>query len=108
MTPPFDSSSLSSAEKDALIATLLARIDDLSKRLEALEKENAALRERLQLPPKTPDNSSTPPAKGQKSSSDTPPRPKGKAHPGARAHRHRQSHRERVQAAHFRDLKNLR
>src|SRR6266571_581515 len=70
MTPPFDSSSLSSAEKDALIATLLARIDDLTKRLEALEKENAALRERLQLPPKTPDNSSTPPAKG-------------KAHPGA-------------------------
>ena len=83
MTPPFDSSSLSSAEKDALIATLLARIDDLTKRLEALEKENAALRERLQLPPKTPDNSSTPPAKGQKSSSDTTPRPKGKAHPGA-------------------------
>src|SRR6266704_1851241 len=83
MTPPFDSSSLSSAEKDALIATLLARIDDLTKRLEALEKENAALRERLQLPPKTPDNSSTPPAKGQKSSSDPTPRPKGKAHPGA-------------------------
>src|SRR6266700_4009105 len=58
MTPPFDSSSLSCAEKDALIATLLARIDEFSKRLEA-------------------------PAKEQKSSSDTPPRPKGKAHPGA-------------------------
>ena len=44
MTPPLDSSSLSSAEKDALIATLLARIDELSKRLAALEEENAALR----------------------------------------------------------------
>jgi transposase len=83
MTPPFDSSALSSAEKDALIATLLARIDELSKRLDALEKENAELRAKLKLPPKTPDNSSTPPARGQKGSDDTPPRPKGKAHPGA-------------------------
>ena len=53
MTLPFDSSSLSSAEKDALIATLLARIDELSKRLDALEKENAELRAKLKLPPKT-------------------------------------------------------
>lgn len=67
MTPPLDSSSLSSAEKDALIATLLARIDELSKRLAALEEENAALRAKQKLPPKTPDNSSTPPAQGQKS-----------------------------------------
>jgi len=82
MTPPFDSSSLSSAEKDALIATLLARIDELSKRLTTLEQENAALREKLELPPKTPDNSSTPPARGQKSNSDNARRPKGKAHAG--------------------------
>jgi transposase len=83
MTLPFASSSLSSAEKDALIATLLARIDELSKRLDALEKENAELRAKLKLPPKTPDNSSTPPARGQKSSEEAPPRPKSKAHPGA-------------------------
>ena len=83
MTPPFDSSTLSSTEKDALIATLLARIAELSQRLEALEKENAALRERLKLPPKTPDNSSTPPAQGQKSNGDPTPRPKRKAHAGA-------------------------
>ena len=83
MTLSFDSSSLSSAEKDALIATLLARIDELSKRLDALEKENAELRAKLKLPPKTPDNSSTPPARGQKSSEEAPPRPKSKAHPGA-------------------------
>jgi len=68
MTPPPDSASFSSADKDALIATLLVRIDELSKRLEVLEEENAALREKL--PPKTPDNSSTPPAAGQKSNGD--------------------------------------
>jgi transposase len=79
----FDSSSLSSAEKDALIATLLARIDELSKRLRALEEENATLREKLNLPPKTPDNSSTPPAQGHKSNGETTRRPKGKAHGGA-------------------------
>jgi transposase len=83
MTPPFDSSSLSSAEKDALIATLLARIDELSKRLAALEEENARLREKLDLPPKTPDNSSTPPAKGQKSNGETTQQPKRRAHAGA-------------------------
>jgi hypothetical protein len=46
MVPPPDFSSLSSAEKDALIRTLLARVD-------ALIAENAALRERLNLPAKT-------------------------------------------------------
>jgi len=42
-----DSSSLSSAEKDVLIATLLARINKLSKRLTALEAEHVALRAKL-------------------------------------------------------------
>ena len=83
MTPPPDSSSLSSAEKDALIATLLARIDELSRRLAALEAENAALREKLNLPPKTPDNSSTPPSQGRKASSAPTSKPKGKPHAGA-------------------------
>ncbi len=53
MIPPRDSSSLASAEKDAVIAMLLARIDELSKRLATLEAENAALRAKLNLPPKT-------------------------------------------------------
>jgi len=83
VTAPFDSSSLSSAEKDALIATLLARIDELSNRLVALEEENAALREKLKLPPKTPDNSSTPPSQGRKASSEPTVKPKGKPHAGA-------------------------
>jgi transposase len=90
VTPPPDSSSLSNAEKDALIATLLARIDELSRRLAVLEEENAALRaenaalrEKLNLPPKTPDNSSTPPSQGRKASSAPTARPKGKPHAGA-------------------------
>ena len=62
MVDPPDLKSLDSAAKDALIATLLARVDELSRRLAALEKENAALREKLKLPPKTPDNSSLPPS----------------------------------------------
>src|SRR5918999_874372 len=76
MTPPPQLASLSSAEKDALIATLLSR-------LAALEAENAALREQLQLPPKTPDNSSTPPAQGHKRNGAAKHRRKGKAHAGA-------------------------
>jgi transposase len=90
MTPPVDSSSLSSADKDSLIARLLAQLeeskaqlDGLKKRFAALEKENAALRAKLNLPPKTPDNSSTPPSRGHKSQGDHRHRPKGKAHPGA-------------------------
>ena len=59
MTPPPNLSDLSSSEKDALIGALMARLN-------ALEAENAALREKLNLPPKTPDNSSKPPSHGQK------------------------------------------
>ena len=73
MTPPADFSSLSAVEKDALIAQLLAR-------LEALERENAELRAKLKLPPKTPDNSSTPPSRGQKTSAAEQRKAKGKPH----------------------------
>ena len=64
---------LSAQDKDALIVQLLAR-------LEALERENAALREKLNLPPKTPDNSSTPPSLGRKGSEAASARPKSKPH----------------------------
>jgi transposase len=90
MSPPRDSSALSSAEKDALIASLFARVDellgrvdDLSQRLATVEAENAALREKLDLPPKTPENSSTPPSQGRKASSEAIPKPKAKPHAGA-------------------------
>lgn len=66
MTPRPDLRQLSSSEKDALIIALLARVDALAARVAALEAENAALRDKLTLPPKTPDNSSTPPSQGRK------------------------------------------
>jgi hypothetical protein len=69
MTQVSDIPSLSVAEKDALITTLLARVAALDSRVTALESEfvelraeNAALRAKLRLPPKTSSNSSTPPS----------------------------------------------
>jgi transposase len=86
MTPPPDDTP---ADKDALIAALLARIDELTSRLAVLEAENQALREenqrlreQLDLPPKTPSNSSKPPSQGHKANAETMARPKGKAHAG--------------------------
>ena len=55
-----DLSQLSHAEKDALILALF-------QRLEAADRRIAALEAKLGEPPKTPDNSSLPPSKGQKS-----------------------------------------
>jgi transposase len=54
-----DLSRLSHAEKDVLILALF-------QRLEAAERRIAELEARLGEPPKTPDNSSLPPSKGQK------------------------------------------
>lgn len=54
-----DLSGLSHAEKDALILALWQRLD-------AAERRIAELETRLNNPPKTPDNSSLPPSKGQK------------------------------------------
>ena len=50
---------LSNAEKDALIRVLWQRLD-------AAERRIAELEAKLGEPPKTPDNSSVPPSKGQK------------------------------------------
>ena len=83
MSPPPDLAALSSSEKDALIAALLARIDELIARVETVEAENATLREKLNLPPKTPDNSSKPPSQGMKANGTAKAKPKGKPHAGA-------------------------
>lgn len=83
MALPPDLSTLSSSEKDALIGTLLTRVDALIAEGAALEAENARLRERLQRPPKTPENSSRPPSQGHKSNHETAAKPKAKAHAGA-------------------------
>ena len=66
-----------------MIAALLARVKALLEEVEGLRTENAALREKLSLPPKTPDNSSTPPSQGQKANGETAAKPKGKPHAGA-------------------------
>src|SRR6266853_2659917 len=46
----------------------------------ALRQENTKLREKLDLPPKTPDNSSTPPSKGQKASEAESRKPRSEEH----------------------------
>ena|SRR6202035_1704562 len=104
MAPSLTSDTLGPADKDAAIPRLLARVDELAARLEKLEAEKFALRAgnaalvaenalllarvaeletRLGLPPKTPDNSSTPPSQGRKASDGAASKPKGKPHAGA-------------------------
>src|SRR5215471_507497 len=90
MAPPPDSRSESAEGKDAVIATLLSRVAELLARVAELERENVALRKRvgeleakLGLPPKTPDNSSTPPSAGHKPSEGESRKAEGKPHAGA-------------------------
>jgi transposase len=97
MTLPADLARLSSQEKDALIQALFARLGELEQRIERLEAENAALRAenaalraenaelraKLELPAKTPDNSSLPPSRGQKGSGSATAKVKRKPHSGA-------------------------
>ena len=87
-----DLSLLSHDQKDALITALLAQVAALTARVAELEAK-------LGLPPKTPDNSSLPPSKGQKASASS--KPKAKANPHAGAHRplHPDPTRERIVSA---------
>ena len=65
MTPETDLSTLSHAEKDELIRSLLplvGQLDAALARIAELEKRLAG----FERPPKNPDNSSLPPSKGQK------------------------------------------
>lgn len=80
MIEPPDLQSLDSAAKDALIVSLIERIHALTQRIAELEAK-------LGVPPKTPDNSSTPPSKGQKPSAVAPFKSDGKRKPHAGAHR---------------------
>src|SRR5918993_5473403 len=61
-----DLASLSHAEKDALIHALWAQVQALTARVAELEAK-------LDLPPKTPDNSSLPPSRGKKPNHDNKP-----------------------------------
>jgi transposase len=83
---------LDHAAKDALILAQAETIALLQKQVEALTQQVAVLTKRvtelearLNLPPKTPDNSSLPPSAGHKASGVSPDKPggKSKAHPGA-------------------------
>ena len=75
MSPALDLSNLSHAEKDALILSLSARLEEALKLIAALQ----ARIDELTRPPKTPDNSSLPPSKGGK-----PNRPDKAKRPGPR------------------------
>src|SRR5271166_3824669 len=88
-----DLSLLSHEQKDALIQTLMAQIAALTARVAELEAK-------LGLPPKTPDNSSIPPSKGQKASEPSKPRPKANPHAGAHRPLHPNPTRERMVSAH--------
>lgn len=90
MNPPTDLPNLSAADKDALIATLLGRVEALAALVAALQRENAelraenaVLRAKLDRPPKTPSNSSKPPSSGHKANAPPGSGRKGKAHAGA-------------------------
>ena len=69
--PPL--SQLSDAEKDALIRALWGEVQSLTARVAQLE----ARIEELTRPPKTPDNSSLPPAKGEKPNRPDKPKRQG-------------------------------
>src|SRR5262245_22089853 len=115
MIPPPDLSLLDSAGKDALILALIERLNDLTRRIEILEAENAALRSenaalrkenaelraKLKLPPKKPDNSSIPPSRGQKANEEERRKPKDKPHAGASRELHpNPTHHRDVAATH--------
>jgi transposase len=94
MTVGPDISGLSHAQKDALIGSLMAQVAALVARVAELEAK-------LGLPPKTPDNSSLPPSKGQKPSAPAAPKAKAKAHAGA----HRPLHPDPTSKRDFRALR---
>src|SRR5271169_4866942 len=87
-----DLSLLSDEQKDALIHTLMAQVAALTARVAELEAK-------LGLPPKTPDNSSVPPSKGQKASEPSKPRPKANPHTGAHRPLHPNPTHERIVSA---------
>lgn len=81
MKPDIDLSKLTHGEKDALILSLLPLVGQLEAALARVAELEARLA-KLERPPKTPDNSSLPPSKGQKSDQPTPPKPPRKSRPG--------------------------
>jgi len=68
-----DRDTLDSLDKETLIRLILSQaeaIERLTREIEALRADNAALRAKLDQPPKTPENSNTPPSQGHKASGE--------------------------------------
>jgi transposase len=100
VTPTPDPSKLSHAEKDAIIAALVARLAasqeiitaqalQLTEQNERIAVQNARIAaleariDELTRPPKTPQNSSTPPSQGHKANGTPADKKSRKGHPGA-------------------------
>ncbi len=66
MTELPDLSRLTHEEKDALIRALWAQVQALTAQVQTLVARVAELEAKLDVPPKTPDNSSLPPSRGKK------------------------------------------
>ncbi len=82
MTPEIELAKLTVAEKDALILSLLPLVGQLEAALARIAELEAWLA-LLEKPPKTPNNSSLPPSKGQKSNDQaTGGKPPRKSRPG--------------------------
>src|SRR5271165_1558450 len=68
-----DRETLDSLNMETVIRLILSQaeaIERLRREIEALRADNAALRAKLDLPPKTPENSSTPPSQGHKAAGE--------------------------------------
>ena len=78
MSHGIDLSALSHAEKDDLILSLVGQLEAALARIGELERRLA----KLERPAKTPDNSSLPPSKGQKSDRPAGAKPPRKSRPG--------------------------
>ena len=81
--PPDKIDSLDADSLRPLVLSLLARIDELLAQVKAQNARIAELEAQAAKPPKTPDNSSLPPSRGQKANVAVPPRQKSrKGRPG--------------------------
>ena len=80
---PEKSDSLDADSLKPLVQQLLTRIDELLAQNKALLARVAELEAKLGQPPKTPDNSSLPPSRGQKANAEPPAtKPPRKGRPG--------------------------
>jgi transposase len=81
-----DRKSVESLDRETLIRLVVSQAETiaaLTRQVEVLTARVAELEARLGAPPKTPDNSSTPPSRGRKASQEAASKPKSKSHAGA-------------------------